>query len=257
MDIVSNQNNNASEFSFAKVYLKEVLVVNGLLFLVLNLFLTLTTSQIVYIAVFFVVFSGLLLYILGTKRKKGIEKIASLIEAIKKDKYISVNEIKLAPHLTIIENDLKEMFKKNQNDLASIKRLAQSRTDFLGNVSHELRTPIFTIQGFLETLLNGAINDEKVNRRFLEKAVHHTENLNALLNDLIDISMIESGQMRMLPKYFNISQFINTVIEELESLAADKGLKMAVAGNSKRRLRHNETRHRYRQLQRHQRYPGP
>jgi two-component system phosphate regulon sensor histidine kinase PhoR len=89
-----------------------------------------------------------------------------------------------------------------------------------------LRTPIFTIQGFLETLLNGAIDDEKVNRRFIEKAVHHTENLNALLNDLIDISMIESGQMRMLPKYFNISQFIDSMIEELESLASDKGLKI-------------------------------
>lgn len=139
---------------------------------------------------------------------------------------ISVEEIKLDSNYEIIETNLKEMFKRNQEDIANMKKLAQARTDFLGNVSHELRTPIFSIQGFLETLLNGAIDDEKVNRRFVEKAITHTKNLNVLLNDLIDISMIESGQMRMLPTYFNISDFVNTIIDELETLAANKGLKI-------------------------------
>jgi two-component system phosphate regulon sensor histidine kinase PhoR len=78
----------------------------------------------------------------------------------------------------------------------------------------------------LETLINGAIDDKKVNKRFLEKAMHHTQNLNALLNDLIDISMIESGQMRMVPKYFNLSEFISKMVEEMDMLSSQKSIKI-------------------------------
>lgn len=223
---ISFNHNNTSEFSFAKIYLKEVFWVNIFLLIVLSFLLNLSFTNIISLSLIIIFFSIILMYLLGSKRRKGIEKIASLIEAIKDHKHISVEEIKLDSHLSILENDLKKMFQKNKQDIANMKKLAQSRTDFLGNVSHELRTPIFTIQGFLETLLNGAIDDKKVNRRFLNKAMNHTKNLDALLNDLIDISMIESGQMRMLPSYFNISEFIKIVIEEMDYMASEKGLKI-------------------------------
>ena len=84
--------------------------------------------------------------------------------------------------------------------------MVEVRTEFLGNVSHELRTPIFAIQGFVETLLEGAVNDSKVNMQFLKKANQHTINLSNLLNDLIDISMIESGEMKMSFCYFNVNE---------------------------------------------------
>lgn len=226
MAIVSNQNNRVSELSFAKVFLKDFLWMNSGLILVLSLLLNLSIIDVLVLSVSIIFSSIILLYLIGLNRRKSIEKIDELILSIKNGKEISVDEIKLDSNYEIIETNLKAMFKKNQEDIANMKKLAQARTDFLGNVSHELRTPIFSIQGFLETLLNGAIDDEKVNRRFVEKAIIHTKNLNVLLNDLIDISMIESGQMRMLPTYFNISDFVNTIIDELETLAANKGLKI-------------------------------
>jgi len=88
------------------------------------------------------------------------------------------------------------------------------RSQFIANVSHELRTPIFAIQGYIETLLNGAIHDNNVNMHFLEKANQHTVSLSNLLNDLIDISMIESGEMRMSYRYFKINDLINQVIQD-------------------------------------------
>jgi two-component system phosphate regulon sensor histidine kinase PhoR len=91
-------------------------------------------------------------------------------------------------------------------------------------VSHELRTPIFAIQGYIETLLDGAINDNKVNLSFLEKANQNTVSLSNLLNDLIDISMIESGEMRMSYRYFKINDLINQVCQENKKLADDKNL---------------------------------
>ena len=116
------------------------------------------------------------------------------------------------------------MFLRTQNDIANLKKLERVRTEFLGNVSHELRTPIFAIQGYLETLLNGAIDDKKVNRNFLEKANHHTNNLNTLLNELIDISMIESGQMHMSFRYFNIAEYLEEICNDLRPQADEKNL---------------------------------
>ena len=208
------------------MYLKEILWVNTTLLIITSILFKLPYKDIISLLLVLISFSLLLFFLLGLKRKKGIEKIVMLIDAIKKNKHISVEEIKLDSDLANLENNLKEMFQKNQQDIANMKKLAQTRTDFLGNVSHELRTPIFTIQGFLETLLNGAIDDTKVNKRFVEKAMHHTQNLNALLNDLIDISMIESGQMRMVPKYFNLSQFITKIVDELEMLSSQKGIEI-------------------------------
>ncbi len=98
------------------------------------------------------------------------------------------------------------------------------RSEFLANVSHELRTPIFSIQGFIETLIDGAIDDPKVNRDFLQKAYEHSDRLNNLLNDLIEISRIESGEMRMSFRYFDISEFLKIVIEEMRPKAEKKSL---------------------------------
>ena len=79
---------------------------------------------------------------------------------------------------------------KAGKDIAEMKKLERVRSEFLGNVSHELRTPIFSIQGYLETLLEGALEDKEVSRTFVERAHQNTKRLNVLLSELIDISKI-------------------------------------------------------------------
>jgi two-component system phosphate regulon sensor histidine kinase PhoR len=73
-------------------------------------------------------------------------------------------------------------------------------------------------------LLDGALEDKNVNRNFLEKANRHTQNLNSLLNDLIDISMIESGQMLFSYRYFNAWEFLEGIVNELKPHAEKKNL---------------------------------
>jgi len=114
-----------------------------------------------------------------------------------------------------------------KNDITKLEKLESMRSEFLANVSHELRTPIFSIQGFIETLIDGAIDDPKVNRDFLRKAYEHSERLNVLLNDLIEISRIESGEMRMSFRYFDIAEFLKNITEEMKPKAAKKFLKIA------------------------------
>jgi two-component system phosphate regulon sensor histidine kinase PhoR len=103
------------------------------------------------------------------------------------------------------------------------------RSEFLANVSHELRTPIFSIQGFLETLLDGAVDDPTVNREFLDKAHRHAGRLNALLNDLIEIARIESGEMKMSFRYFSIGEFLLGVIEEMRGQAEKRNLSLSLS----------------------------
>ena len=166
----------------------------------------------------------MLLNFLGKKRVKEIAKIKSTIKDIRKNRLSSPDEISLGKSLVELEGDIKAMFLRTQNDIANLKKLEHVRTEFLGNVSHELRTPIFAIQGFIETLINGAINDPKVNKSFLTKASNHTIRLNNLLNDLIDISMIESGQMKMSYRYFNIKEYLESIYNEMNPLAERKHL---------------------------------
>ena len=167
-----------------------------------------------------------ILNLIGLRRRKEINEIKNIISLIRQSKYQTSDEIVLPKNLSGLENEIKEMFEKAKGDIEYLERLQRMRSQFLANVSHELRTPIFAIQGFIETLLNGAINDPKVNKNFLEKANNHTVNLNNLLNDLIDISMIESGEMRMSYRYFDINTFVNNVINEFNPMAGEKNIKI-------------------------------
>ena len=85
------------------------------------------------------------------------------------------------------------------------------------------------MQGFIETLLDGAIDDASVNRDFLHRAHLQAERLNALLNDLIDISRIESGEMRMSFRVFDVVMFLHDICEEMQVLAQQKQIILTCA----------------------------
>jgi len=160
-------------------------------------------------------------------RQKETKSLIDIIKTIRENKLDSPFNINLPPNLKELQDEIRLMYYQHQNYIANLKKLERVRTEFLGNVSHELRTPIFAIQGFIETLLNGALEDPKVNKTFLLKAAKHTSHLNNLLNDLIDISMIESGEMRMSFRYFNVYDFLSEIIKLYEEKAEKKGLKLS------------------------------
>jgi two-component system, OmpR family, phosphate regulon sensor histidine kinase PhoR len=121
-----------------------------------------------------------------------------------------------------------ELVDKLNSDIVRLKKLEQMRSEFLGNVSHELRTPIFSMQGFLETLLDGAIDDPRVNRTFLSKALNQSRRLNSLLRDLIEISRIESGEMKLSFRYFDVNPFLDQVIADTRPIAESRGIALHV-----------------------------
>ncbi len=118
-----------------------------------------------------------------------------------------------------LEKTRETLFNKSHE----IARLQKVRSEFLANVSHEVRTPLFSLKGFLETLLEGGLDDSRVNRSFLEKANHHAQRLDVLLRDLIEISRIESGDMRMSFRYFAVAPFLKQAFEDHNDAAVRKG----------------------------------
>ncbi|PID57327.1 MAG: two-component sensor histidine kinase [Ignavibacteriae bacterium] len=207
-----------SNFKHSTIFAKEILSISLIFAVASFLLLHVSYPKYLFILIIILIFDLIALNSIGYKRRKEIEEIKSVIKSIRKNKISSESEISLSKSLITLEGNIKAMFRRTQQDLANVKKLAQARSEFLGYVSHELRTPIFTIQGYLETLLSGAVNDKKVNRVFLTKALNHSENLNTLLNDLIDISMIESGLMSLSFRYFNLNNFLIDIIENSNDL---------------------------------------
>src|SRR5436309_13912460 len=99
------------------------------------------------------------------------------------------------------------------HDVSELRRLEQVRTEFVANVSHELRTPLTAIQGYLETLLGGALEERADARRFLEIAFRHTERLGRLLNDLTDLSNIELGKVSLRLAPVRFAEVLGSVLD--------------------------------------------
>jgi two-component system phosphate regulon sensor histidine kinase PhoR len=110
------------------------------------------------------------------------------------------------------------------HDITRLKHLEEMRKDFVANVSHEIRTPITAIKGFAETLLDGAIDDKENARKFLETIKNHSERLNSLVSDLLTLSRIELGDIRIEKHHVHINNIIDTVFTTLKDKADAKGL---------------------------------
>ena len=103
------------------------------------------------------------------------------------------------------------------HDITEIRKLETVRRDFVANVSHELRTPLTSIKGFVETLLEGALEDKENSRHFLEIIRDHSERLNNLINDLLDLSRIESKEEKLKRKDFNLNELASEALVGFKS----------------------------------------
>jgi two-component system, OmpR family, phosphate regulon sensor histidine kinase PhoR len=112
------------------------------------------------------------------------------------------------------------------HDMTRIKQLENTRREFVANVSHELRTPLTLIKGFVETLIDGAKNDPETSDRFLKTIDKHTDRLTFLIEDLLTISQLESGQIVVNQQSVPLRNIADRVLEDLESRADERGISL-------------------------------
>ncbi len=110
------------------------------------------------------------------------------------------------------------------HDITRLRQLEDVRKDFVANVSHEIKTPITAIKGFAETLLEGAIDDRENAPKFLNAIKNHSERLNSLVNDLLTLSRIELGDIKIEKKDVNLDDVVDTVFATLRDKVRSAGL---------------------------------
>ncbi len=114
------------------------------------------------------------------------------------------------------------------HDVTRLKQLERTREDFVANVSHELRTPLSLIKGYVETLLDGARDNPEVAERFLKIIERNTERLDLLIQDLLTISALESGRMKLDLQPVELQPLAEKVFADLHSRAENKGIQLAL-----------------------------
>ena len=117
---------------------------------------------------------------------------------------------------------------RKQKEIDELKRLELFRREFLADVSHELKTPIFAAQGFIHTLIDGAVDDERVRDKFLSKAAKSLDGLDALVKDLVALSQLETGEVKMNFERVDLAHVTHEIFEQLEKIAHGKQIKLQV-----------------------------
>ena len=125
-----------------------------------------------------------------------------------------------------VNKQVLEWGKSKEEEIEYLKKLEEYRANFVGNISHELKTPIFSIQGYLHTLLDGGLEDDTVNVKYLKRATKNAERLQSIVEDLETINRIESGKEIIQFSTFNIKQLIEEMLPDLRVLAKKKKIKI-------------------------------
>jgi len=130
-----------------------------------------------------------------------------------------------------VNKEVEDWADKKTREIKKLKQLEKYRKDFLGNVSHELKTPIFNIQGYILTLLDGGLEDNSINRLYLQRTEKSINRMISIVEDLESIARLESGEIK--PKYedFDIIQLVEDVFEGMEMRARERGIKLSFATN--------------------------
>ncbi len=153
---------------------------------------------------------------------REVKNVYSSLEKLKRqdfDKVESKSSFTADP-LRKIKEDIYQIAERKQQEIDELKQLQHMRREFLADVSHELKTPIFAAQGFIHTLLDGAMDDPNVRDKFLLKAAKSLDGLDVLVQDLISISQFEKGVVKMQKRNFDVIPLVQEVFEQLEQKAA-------------------------------------
>ena len=190
-------------------------LINGIYFFVTDSFYIwfyISEVIIVFLVSFFIIQYRVENFIY--KRMKKIYDDVSLLDVS------TLGHQKITTNMETLTKEV-ELFARNKKlEIEALKIRENYRREFIGNVSHELKTPLFTVQGYIETLLDGALNDEKIKEKYLERANKGVERLIYIIKDLDMITKLEVGELNLEKETFDIVDLIENVFELLEMKAS-------------------------------------
>lgn len=161
------------------------------------------------------------------RKIKLIYKFIYQTKATKREEFYYKNVL---PQKSIeeVSEDVEAWAEQKKSEVEVLKRNEAYRKEFLQNLSHEFKTPVFAIQGYVETLLEGALQDVDINRRFLKSASRNIDRLVNLIDDLDEISRLESGEQKLNPSNFPIQDLVREVFDSLSIKAKEKNSQLSI-----------------------------
>jgi two-component system phosphate regulon sensor histidine kinase PhoR len=199
-----------------------------LLFLLKSIFkieidflLIIVMGVITFIATYFMVYITVEEFIY--RKVKIIYKIISDLKA-ERDKGDLKDYIEKPNILDEVQAQVIEFSSRKSAEIEELKKMEKYRREFLGNVSHELKTPIFNIQGYLETLLDGGLEDERISRDYVKRAADNADRLSNIVEDLLLISQYESGELELEMERFDIHKLTKEIFYSLEMHAKTRSI---------------------------------
>lgn len=160
------------------------------------------------------------------------QKLKILYRSIRKGKLINQNNEHFSLFDDVIERAEVETKKWNEartREINKLKEQEEFRREFLGNLAHELKTPVFSIQGYILTLLEGGLEDKNVNRQFLERASKATDRMTMILEDLDKLTKMEVGKIDLQFQHFDIVEMVEDIFDELEMKAKQRKISLVFA----------------------------
>jgi two-component system, OmpR family, phosphate regulon sensor histidine kinase PhoR len=209
------------------IFLSIILAVTaGLIDVILELLMREDVS--VTIVLLTVLITGIIGYLLifYLLEKMITQKIRTLYRTIhsfklsKGDFPVSMDEDVLAKS----EKEVLAWAHGSKEQISQLKEQEEFRREFIGNLAHELRTPVFSVQGYILTLLEGGLEDDEINRKFLKRAADGVDRMTAILEDLDTITRLESDRLNLKIKKHNIIEVAEPIMESFEFKAKEKNI---------------------------------
>jgi two-component system phosphate regulon sensor histidine kinase PhoR len=176
----------------------------------------------------FYIFLGALIFsflLLQSRVKNFIfNRVREIYEDVSLLDLNSLNKNIITTDIETLSKEVKKFAKDKQLEIESLNERETYRREFLGNVSHELKTPLFTVQGYLLTLIEGAANDKEIRNRYLERANIGVERLASIVKDLDMISKLESNELNIQVEPFNILEVVQNVFDLFEMKIKKKNM---------------------------------
>lgn len=233
MSFIDTKNLSPKQLSFITAGI--IAIVNTILGLILrlNFQLLLVIFSTTFIITYFLYYYTLQYFIY--RKIKLIYKFIYQTKATKREEYF-YNNILPQKSIEEVSQDVQLWATQRKDEIELLRRNETFRKEFLMNLAHELRTPIFTVQGYVETLIGGALEDPAVNRKFLNSTSKSIDRLVQLVDDLDEISRLESGSAPLLEEKFLIQETIRDVYEEFALQSEEKNISLEIKKGTERPL---------------------
>ena len=214
-------NNNFNPFKFS--LLSSLYISLGAYFVINYNDLSLSLESVL---ISFIIF-GLSFLILQLRvRKLFFERIKQIYKDLEFETDSLIKTSPIDSDMNSFSKDLEEFVKLKRTEIETLKKDGIYRKEFVGNVAHELKTPLFSVQGYISNLLDGAMNDKELLKKYLKRAEKSVDRLTFIIKDLDLITQLESSTLKLKVASFDILKLTEEIIEDLEISASKRNIKI-------------------------------